>query len=210
MENIKKTWFEIDGKLEPIDFKGPSYFRYPLDLALKVIEEFCIPRGSVFDPFAGFGTTLVAAQQTGRSGIGFELDLERATFAQSRIRSPGRVIHDRIQNLAKYNLPKFDLIFTSPPYASFESQENDPKEKYTIAFETIFCSFKSLMHDKSNLVIEISNVKDNRGALPIAFLATAALMKHYRFHGEIVRCNTGSEAAGPGYDHSYLLVFTLT
>lgn len=205
----QKTWFSIPGNLEPIDYPGSHFFRYPKELALKVINEFCPPGGSVFDPFVGFGTTIVAAEQSGRWGIGFEIDSRRADFAKNRIHAPSRVINEKIQNLRAHSLPKFDLIFTSPPYGSFDSEENDPKQKYLNDFETIFLSMKDLMHDHSKLVIEISNVKDSRGALPIAFLGTAALLNHFCFLGELVRCNTSNAEAGPGYDHSYLLIFTL-
>ena len=91
-----KTWFVIDGSLETIDFDGPSCFRYPLDLVIKVIEEFCPAKGSVFDPFVGFGTTLVAEEKTGRWGVGFELDKQRADFAQKQISPRNKVINDRI------------------------------------------------------------------------------------------------------------------
>lgn len=206
-ENVDKTWFSIDGTLETIDFDGPSFFRFPIELAKFVLDRFCPPGGSVFDPFVGFGTTLVAAQETGRWGVGFEQDKTRMMYASKRVRSPTRIIHDGIQNANQHSLPEFDLIFTSPPYASFSGPQNDPSETYIKDLENIFSSFKSLMKADARLVVEISNVKDNRGIVPLAFMATSALMKHYQFEGELVRCNTGNELAGPGYCHSYLLVF---
>ena len=43
---MSKTWFAIDGSLEPLDYPGPSFF--------PALGEW------VLDPFCGFGTTLVA------------------------------------------------------------------------------------------------------------------------------------------------------
>lgn len=206
--NVSKTWFSIDGGLETIDFDGPSFFRFPMELATFVLDKFCPQGGSVFDPFVGFGTTLVAAQETGRWGVGFEHDKTRMMYASKRIQAPSKIIFDGIQNLSRHDLPKFDLIFTSPPYASFSGPQNDPVDVYIRDLEKIFASFKNLMKSDAKLVIEISNVKDNRGTVPLAFLATQVLMKHYQFEGELVRCNTGNELAGPGYDHAYLLVFS--
>jgi DNA modification methylase len=112
---MDRTWFAIDGTLEPIDFAGPSLFRFPMQLAELVIDRFCPLNGAVLDPFLGFGTTLVAAQTTRRWGIGFEHDKERMEFAARRLTLPSKVIHDSAWNVDKHSLPKFDLIFTSPP-----------------------------------------------------------------------------------------------
>jgi site-specific DNA-methyltransferase (adenine-specific) len=43
------------------------------------------PNGTVLDPFAGSGTTLIAALQTGRKAVGFELNKEYFEIAQRRI-----------------------------------------------------------------------------------------------------------------------------
>jgi DNA modification methylase len=207
MSPRRKTWFAINGTLETIDFPGPSYFRFPQELADKVIDRFCPKGGSVLDPFVGFGTTLVAAQNQGRWGIGFEHDRERMEFARRRVEPPSQVIFDSVWNIADHNLPKFDLVLTSPPYSSFHGPQQDSAEKYIADFERMFCSLAPLMKVESWLIVEISNVRGDRGVTPVAFLATIALMKHFRFWGEEIRCNTGGEIAGPGYDHSYLLLF---
>ena len=86
-----KTWFTIDGTLEPIDFSGPSSFRFPLELAEFVVNRFSNPGDWVLDPFCGFGTTLVAAQNLGRQAIGFEKDPQRGVFAAKRVLPPSRV-----------------------------------------------------------------------------------------------------------------------
>ena len=55
--------------------------------------------------------------------------------------------------------------------------------------------------------MEVSNVREAGAVRTVAWDAAKALAELFRFEGEVVRCNTGPEPAGPGYDHSYLLVF---
>lgn len=48
----------------------------PLDLLRMLIEQYSLPGEIVLDPFAGSGSTLKAAQLTGRRAIGIEMDEE--------------------------------------------------------------------------------------------------------------------------------------
>jgi site-specific DNA-methyltransferase (adenine-specific) len=52
---------------------------------LPLIETFCPPKGLVLDPFAGSGTTLLAAHMTGRSYLGIELDANYHAIATKRL-----------------------------------------------------------------------------------------------------------------------------
>lgn len=57
----------------------------PLDLMLDLVEWFSDPGEMVIDPFAGSGTTGLAARLTGREFMGAEMDPEWAAKATSRI-----------------------------------------------------------------------------------------------------------------------------
>jgi site-specific DNA-methyltransferase (adenine-specific) len=46
----------------------------PLSVLLPLVETFSEPGGIVLDPFAGSGSSLVAAKMLGRDYLGFELD----------------------------------------------------------------------------------------------------------------------------------------
>lgn len=203
-----KSWFGIDGVLEPITYDGPSYFRFPLELAEWAISQFSAPGQWVFDPFCGFGTTLVAAQRLGRYAIGFEKDAQRGSFAASRVMPPSRVIVTDIRQLAHHSFPPCHLLFTSPPYHTFREWNEEGVRQYYADFHAIFQSFAPVLHSGAKLVVEMSNVRGAHGVRTVAWDAAKTLSALFRFEGEIVRCNTGSEPAGPGYDHSYLLVFT--
>lgn len=51
----------------------------------KIVKGLCPPNGLVLDPFLGSGTTLVACKQTGRDGIGIEINPEWAELCEKRI-----------------------------------------------------------------------------------------------------------------------------
>ena len=57
----------------------------PVGLMKWVIENYTTPGSTVFDPFAGSGTTGVACVQTGRNFIGCEIDPGYFAIAQRRI-----------------------------------------------------------------------------------------------------------------------------
>src|SRR5262249_52321876 len=58
---------------------------YPVELATRLIRMFSFVGDTVLDPFLGTGTTTVAAAQTGRNSVGYEIDPEYLTFADTRI-----------------------------------------------------------------------------------------------------------------------------
>jgi site-specific DNA-methyltransferase (adenine-specific) len=56
----------------------------PVELFAYLIGNSCKPGGRVLDSFAGSGTTLVAAEQTGRTAFVLELDPRYASVAIRR------------------------------------------------------------------------------------------------------------------------------
>lgn len=62
----------------------------PLAVLTPLIESFCRPGGVVLDPFAGSGSTCVAAQSVGRKFIGVELDAHFHQVASRRLASYSR------------------------------------------------------------------------------------------------------------------------
>ena len=62
----------------------------PLPVLLPLIETFSSPGGLVLDPFAGSGSTLVAAAMLGRGYLGIELDAGYHQAAVCRLAEAGR------------------------------------------------------------------------------------------------------------------------
>ena len=56
-------------------------------MVVAAIRDCSCRKGIVLDPFAGSGTTLIAAGRTGRSGFGIEIDLLYCGVILRRLRS---------------------------------------------------------------------------------------------------------------------------
>lgn len=66
-------------------FKEAHFATFPPKLIMPCIDAGCPPGGTVFDPFAGAGTTGLVACDRGRDFIGIELNPEYCDMARSRI-----------------------------------------------------------------------------------------------------------------------------
>lgn len=58
---------------------------FPVELPRRCLKLFTFVGDTVLDPFLGSGTTLVAAQQTQRRGVGVEIDPEYCRVARQRL-----------------------------------------------------------------------------------------------------------------------------
>ena len=57
----------------------------PIDLLLHIVEQWVRPNGLLLDPFAGSGTALLAAKDTGRKAIGIEIEERYCEIAAKRL-----------------------------------------------------------------------------------------------------------------------------
>lgn len=118
-----------DKKIHPATF--------PISLAKKIITLFTHEGELVLDPFVGSGTTLVAAQDTNRNAIGFDLQQKYVELCNSRI-SNGSLfngaqqiaVNDDARNIPKYiEKDSVGLIWTSPPYANLLNRARKNKSR---------------------------------------------------------------------------------
>lgn len=99
---------------------------FPIALARRWIELLTHRGELVLDPFVGTGTTLVAAQDTGRNAVGFDLHGDYVRLAKERLSQQS--LFDRVKQLAVQDdarsIPGYlrpetvSLIVTSPPYSN--------------------------------------------------------------------------------------------
>ena len=136
-----RTWFVCD---------SPRYWknrntelhpaRYPEELVTEFLQFFTKSGGWVLDPFAGSGATLVACRETGRNGVGVELNPKYVAVIRQRLATlldfedeihpiqgdamdlsePSFWQQQELRDLSLLEgdagLPLFDFLMTSPPY----------------------------------------------------------------------------------------------
>ena len=110
---------------------------FPLSLAKKVIELFTHQGELVVDPFAGSGTTLVAAQDLNRNAVGFDLQEPYIRLCAERLQSEPvfsaahqMAIQDDARNIPQYlGEDTVGLIWTSPPYANLLNRKRKNKSR---------------------------------------------------------------------------------
>jgi site-specific DNA-methyltransferase (adenine-specific) len=71
------AWEYTGNKLHPTE--------KPVSSLIPLVETFSSPDDTVLDPFAGSGSTLMAAKKLGRSYIGIELDAQYHSIARNRL-----------------------------------------------------------------------------------------------------------------------------
>ena len=196
----------------PAEFQHQD-LRYTEELVATFLRQYTRPGDTVFDPFAGYGTTLIAAEAMGRIAYGIEFDLQRAKYIRSLLQYPANLIHGDTRNLLSYRLPPIDFSITSPPYMAAHDAE-DPFANYTQAgagyaaylqqLEQIYANMRQLLAPGARAVLEVANLKDEHGLTTLAWDVARAVSNVLDFEGEVV---VGWDRPEYGYDHSYCLVF---
>jgi site-specific DNA-methyltransferase (adenine-specific) len=78
---LKTSWTDIKGESTRNGHPAP----YPTELAERLIRLFSFVGDTVLDPFAGTGTTSIAAMNSGRNSIANELEPKYIALAQERM-----------------------------------------------------------------------------------------------------------------------------
>ncbi len=110
---------------------------FPISLSKKVIELFTHQGELVLDPFVGSGTTLVAARDTNRNAVGFDLQQRYINLCEQRLsqselfsNSKQIAIKDDARYISSYLAPEsVSLIWTSPPYANLLNRQRKNKSR---------------------------------------------------------------------------------
>lgn len=204
---LDRDWVVIDGQLEPIGFEGPADDRFPAELAEMVIANFSEQGDWILDPFCGLGTSLAAAEQLGRFAVGFERDPARASWAAGQVTPPSRVIAASCATIAEHQLPRFALIFTSPPYITVRMEDEPWGPTYFTDMQLLFAQAAQQVLPEGHIVVEVSDIKTDQGFRPFAGQMAQALGEVMVLERVIARINSSAWPAGPGVGHSSLLVF---
>ena len=149
-------WSNIRKTPEEIGLHHPAIF--PAELVIRLIQCFTTKHDQlILDPFAGIGSTPIAAELMGKTGVGIELSPEFCEKAEKRqppisfefdeqgnakgktlssgttiAPEPGdrKIYCDDARNLLKYVEPEsVDLVVTSPPYWDILLQDRSADQK---------------------------------------------------------------------------------
>lgn len=138
--NSISVWSDIRKSQEEISLNHPAIF--PSQLVTRLIESFTrTTENVILDPFAGSGSTIVAASRLGKVGIGFEVNPEYVELGLRRLKTrdlwhpeqdeQSTIYQKDARQLTELLTPNsVDMCITSPPYWDILSQKRtaDGKE----------------------------------------------------------------------------------
>jgi DNA modification methylase len=117
---------------------------FPKELIMKLIREYSAPGDIALDPFLGTGTSLQACLETGRNGIGIELNPKFFAICDQIVHQPTltalpvtlQAYNDDNRNLLWYVEPEsVQCVITSPPYADLlHKMELDRATVHKVSF----------------------------------------------------------------------------
>lgn len=139
-KNSISIWSDIKKDSEELQLGHPAI--YPKALVRRLLESFtCKDERNVLDPFAGSGSTLLAAMQLGKHGIGFEINDDYISLANDRKNSTlGLFDSENSGSLEIHKLDSrellqvvmpssIDICITSPPYWNILTQKRSADNK---------------------------------------------------------------------------------
>ena len=186
--------------------------RFPESLVEYFLEQ-CTEAGDVvFDPFAGFGTTLFVAERMGRVPYGVEHDGGRQEWVAGQLEHWAHLKRGDAADLLSFGFPKMDFAMTSPPYMPKHHKWNplyggDPKHagygRYLKRMAFIFGRMKTLMKRNAVFVLQADNLPGKIYTPLVRDLGLAA-EKHFRLDGEVIVAWDGGR---PDARHTHCLVF---
>jgi SAM-dependent methyltransferase len=154
-----------------------------------LIAELSKPGDLVFDPFAGWGTTLVACAAEGRLGVGIEINPSRAEEARQRVaRYPEQRMLCGDARKPPLDPGTVDLVLCDLPYfgTNLDLEAPDPGQMYALrdyddylaALDETFAAIARVMRPGAYAVIAVQNRRIADRFVPLAWDASRVLGRH--------------------------------
>lgn len=189
------------------------------------IRHFTTLEDVVLDPFAGFGTTLLAAHLEGRASVGIELDSTRAELARERLarhcaNSTRIVVGD--MRAVHADVGTFALCLTSVPYFGAPTTTvSSPGQLYGLPhygryleqLHDIFAAVRKCLAPGAHVVAMAENLRLDDRSIPLAWDVARVLTDLFVLHEErVLLYRRPSTPLHPGTwasnrSHEYALVF---
>lgn len=144
LQNSFSIWRDVKKNSEELKLKHPAMF--PIALAERLIKIYTkTEKETVLDPFVGVGTTLIAAKNLKRNGVGVELNSKFIKIASERLSQTklednhesfeqqifcgdARVLRNFVKD------ESIDLCINSPPYWDILNQKRTADYKETVNY----------------------------------------------------------------------------
>ena len=206
-------WIRIDQRdRRPL----PSTFddvRYAPELVRHFIEEFTRPGDVVLDPFGGFGTTALVAQQLGRHAVCVELLRDRADYIRAQV--PGAtVIEGDARRLRDLGVGEVAFVMTSPPYMTSNGHPQDPMSgyesldgdyrRYLDDIRDVFHQVAELLPVGGRAVVNVANIRRDGITTRLAWDVGAAVSEVMTFDREVI---VHDETLAADFTQDYCLIF---
>jgi tRNA G10 N-methylase Trm11 len=195
----------------PSDFGSDP--RTPPSYVEHFLTRYTEPGDVVFDPFAGFGTTLAVGEELGREAYGIEYEAERVAFIRERVDHPERVVCGSALELPTLDLPQVECCLTSPPYMAEEMNVNPFRnyatdsettyKDYLGDIETVFADISERIVPGGTVLVDVSNIKHAGNVTTLAWDVAEAVAVTFDFAGEVVVGWEGSNGDDGNYGYGY-------
>lgn len=185
---------------------------------------------TVLDPFAGIGSTLVAAKRTGRIGYGIELNKKYFNVALKRTPEfKENLFNTNAEEIKKLDLPQIDFCISSPPYwdvlnrstrdfhtkredkgldLKYSSKNSDlgnidDYDEFMDRLCKIYVDIHGLMRKGAYIVIIVKNVKKGGVLYPLAWDLARKLSNTYTLKDEKIWIQDKIGLAPYGYPFAW-------
>lgn len=208
-----KNFITLPYKLErdPPPFET-NEIKTPESLPRYFIKEFTRPGQTVFDPFAGLGSTLFVAESLKRIPYGIEADPRRHAWVAGQMDNWMNLICADSARAATLGLPRMDFSLTAPPFMAITHKWNplyggdpakDGYDSYLKRMRHIYKQVNKIMKRKARIVVQVDNIPGRRFTPLIRDLSNA-LSKELTLENEITVAWRGGR---DDYRHTTCLVF---
>lgn len=160
--------------------------------------------GHVLDPFAGGSVRGIIAARCGRSYVGIDLRPEQVEANRAQVGLAGGgpppiwIAGDSLEILKGYpSEPKFDLVFSCPPYADLERYSDNPLDLSTMEYPAFLAAYRAI------IAMSVAMLKPDRFAVFVVGEVRGAKAGGYR--GFVLDTIRAFEDAGATYYNEIIL-----
>ena len=194
---------------------------FPVQLVSRVIEIFTKKKDVILDPFMGIGSTVIAAYQKQRTGIGFELSKKYVSAVCKRLKEAKKefgnkkgFIMPKIYNkdarrLLDYIKPEsVDLCVTSPPYWNILNMKRtaDGKEikKYSDSNIDLgnIDDYDKFLDELKNIFLKVYAALKPNGHCVVVLMDIRKKDKFYPFHSDLA-----NRMKGLGFEFEDIIIW---